>query len=219
MGSKTNHSENKILDCLYRGQSITVDGKTLSWSAAPNWHIGLGVADFFHAVSQVLALNATVFVETDALGWKLYKVTTAGTTAASKPSYPGANNEAITDGTAVLTEQYDALEAGTAFVEPVSADYARVAVLSSLANWSGTQGPGTTVASTGTDGTIENNNPITYPDAATAGYGKVGMFGFFDAATGGNLFRKAFMTSPVDIGLGAANISFANNQLTNQEDN
>jgi len=219
MSSKTNHSENKTLDCLYRGQSITVDGQTLSWTAAPNWHIGLGVADHFHAVSLVVALDDTVFVETDALGWKLYKVTTPGTLAGAKPSYPGANNEAIVDGTATLTEQYAALEAGTAFVEPTSADYARVAVLSSLANWSGTQGAGTTVASTGIDGTIENNNPITYPDAATAGYGKVGMFGFFDAATGGNLFRKAFMNSPVEIGLGAANISFTNNQLTNQEDN
>jgi len=219
MSSKTNYSENKILDCLYRGQSIVVDGQTLSWTVAPNWYIGLGVADHIHATGLPVALNDTVFVETDSLGWKLYKVTTGGDLAGVKPSYPGANDEAIADGTAVLTEQYTALEAGTAFVEPASADYARVAVLSSLANWSGTQGAGTTVASNGTDGTIENNNPITYPDASTAGYGKVGMFGFFDAATGGNLYRKAFMSSPVDIGLGAANISFANNQLTNQEDN
>ncbi|MES2500135.1 MAG: hypothetical protein V4570_06350, partial [Pseudomonadota bacterium] len=35
--------------------------------------------------------------------------------------------------------------------------YARVAVTSSLANWSGSQSAGSTSASSGTDGTIENN--------------------------------------------------------------
>jgi len=219
MGAKTDAAENLITDCLNRGQPITVDGKTLSWSAAPNWYFALGVVDFIHYVSLVLALNETVAVAIDGGGYKLYKATTAGTTAASKPSYPGANSEVITDGTAQLTEQYIALEDGSAFVEPASADYARVAVLASLANFSGTQGTGTTVASTGTDGTIENNTPVTFPDATTAGYGPCLLFGRFTASVAGTLWDYGIMTAPVDIGLGATNISFAGNALTMQVDN
>lgn len=40
--------------------------------------------------------------------------------------------------------------------------YGRQAVTASLANWAGTQGAGTTVASSGTGGTTSNNNAITW---------------------------------------------------------
>jgi len=41
--------------------------------------------------------------------------------------------------------------------------YARVQVASSLANWAGTQGAGTTTASSGTGGQTSNNGAITFP--------------------------------------------------------
>jgi hypothetical protein len=64
--------------------------------------------------------------------------------------------------------------------------YARPAIASSLAAWSGTQSAGSTTASTGTSGRISNNSALTYP-TATASWGTVGFEGLKDASTAGNL--------------------------------
>lgn len=64
--------------------------------------------------------------------------------------------------------------------------YARAAIASSLAAWSGTQSAGSTVASSGTGGRISNNATLTYP-AATASWGTVSHEGLYDAASAGNL--------------------------------
>jgi hypothetical protein len=64
--------------------------------------------------------------------------------------------------------------------------YARVAVTSSLANWAGTQGAGTTTASTGTNGTTSNNIPINFPVPTPAGWGTITGAAIYDLATGGN---------------------------------
>lgn len=75
-------------------------------------------------------------------------------------------------------------EAGT-LTEFSGGSYARVAVTASLANFAGTQGAGTTVASTGTGGLTSNNAAITFP-APTANWGTATHMGWFDAASGGN---------------------------------
>lgn len=64
--------------------------------------------------------------------------------------------------------------------------YARVAIASSMAAWSGTQGTGTTVASSGTGGRIGNNEPIVFakPDGL---WGDIGYVGLKDAGSLGNL--------------------------------
>lgn len=119
-----------MVDVLFRGQSVTIGANTLSWSpGAPTWYFALLVADFIRSEinSQAVALNDTVWVVTTK-GVRLYKVTTAGNLAASQPAYAGANSEVIADGTASLTEQYTAIEDGTALVEPASPDYARKAL-------------------------------------------------------------------------------------------
>lgn len=72
--------------------------------------------------------------------------------------------------------------------------YARVAVARSLTAWSGTQGAGTTVASTGTGGRSSNNAAITFP-AATASWGTVTHIGLFDASTGGTLWYYGALTT------------------------
>lgn len=72
-------------------------------------------------------------------------------------------------------------------------NYARVAVASSLANWAGTQGAGTTVASSGTGGSTSNNNAITFP-TPSATWGTVTHFGIYDASTGGNLVFYGTLT-------------------------
>lgn len=76
--------------------------------------------------------------------------------------------------------------------------YARVAVTSSLANWSGTQSAGSTTASSGTGGQTSNNTGITFP-TPSAGWGNVTHFGIYDAPTGGNLLFWGALTIPKTI--------------------
>ena len=106
----------------------------------------------------------------------------------------------------------------SAGVEVTGGSYARVAVTSGLTAWAGTQGAGTTVASTGTGGTTSNNAAITFP-APTANWGVVVAFGIFDAASGGNLWTYANLTTSKTINNGDAAPSFAAAALTIQEDN
>ena len=85
--------------------------------------------------------------------------------------------------------------------EVVGGGYARVAVAASLADWAGTQGAGTTVASTGTSGTTSNNAAITFP-VPTAAWGQVVSLRVMDALTGGNLLFFGALTAPKTINNG-----------------
>lgn len=95
--------------------------------------------------------------------------------------------------------------------------YARVAVVSSLANWAGTQGAGTTAVSSGTSGTTSNNGAVTFP-TPTAAWGQVVGFGIHDAATGGNELVYTPIT-PKTINLGDPAPYFAPGTLSVQVDN
>lgn len=98
-------------------------------------------------------------------------------------------------------------------VEVSGGSYARVAVVSSLADWAGTQGAGTTAISSGTSGTTSNNSNITYP-TPTAGWGTVVAFGVLDASTSGNLLFFANLTTAKTINNGDSPPIFQNAQLT-----
>lgn len=102
--------------------------------------------------------------------------------------------------------------------EVTGGSYARVAVTSSLTNWSGTQAAGSTVASSGSDGTVENNVVITFP-APTANWGVVTHFGIFDAASAGNLLIWSALTQAKTINNGDAAPSYPVAALTFQIDN
>jgi len=96
--------------------------------------------------------------------------------------------------------------------------YARVAVTAGLTQWAGTQGAGTTAASSGTNGTTSNNAAITFP-APTANWGVITNWGIFDASTGGNLWIYAALTTNKTINNGDPAPSFAAGALTFQIDN
>jgi hypothetical protein len=66
--------------------------------------------------------------------------------------------------------------------------YARVVIPSTMAAWSGTQGPGTTTASSGTEGRISNNAQLAHPQP-TGNQGTWVAGGLYDAPSGGNLLR------------------------------
>jgi hypothetical protein len=83
----------------------------------------------------------------------------------------------------------------TVGTEVTGGSYARVAVARSLANWAGTQGAGTTVASSGTGGQTSNNIVVTFA-TPSAGWGLVTHAFVADALTGNNLlFCQALTTS------------------------
>lgn len=103
-------------------------------------------------------------------------------------------------------------------IEPAGNGYARVAVTASLANFSGTQGAGTTVASTGTDGTGENNVAIAFP-TSTGAWGNIQSVWFMDASSGGNAWISIDLTTPINVSGAGFTLSFANGQLSFQIDN
>lgn len=72
--------------------------------------------------------------------------------------------------------------------------YARVAVSSSLANWAGTQAPGSTDPSSGTSGETSNNNAITFPTPTGGGWGNAVAFAIHDSAVGGNMLLHGPLT-------------------------
>jgi hypothetical protein len=102
--------------------------------------------------------------------------------------------------------------------EVTGGSYARVAVTSSLANWAGTQSPGSTIASSGTNGTTSNNNAITFP-APTANWGQVVSVRVWDAASSGNAWLCFNLTTAKTVNNGDAAPSFAAGALTVQIDN
>jgi hypothetical protein len=153
MANLSNFLENALVDSILRGQTITINGKTLTWSSAPTYYVALYTAD-----------------PTDA-------------------------------------------NSGT---EVSGSGYARVAIVSSLANWSGTQSVGSTTASTGTAGRSSNNATINFGTAGGS-WGTVTHVGILDASSGGNLlFHKSLSVSrtittsdPVSFPADALGITFA----------
>ncbi|KWT89338.1 MULTISPECIES: hypothetical protein [unclassified Variovorax] len=186
MSGLSDFAQNKATDALYRGQALG--------APATLYHALLTCTKGARANSTAYALNDTVAVTANDGIIHLYKVTTAGTTAAAQSTlYPGALGEAITDGTAVLTEQSAAVDAGTV-VECTGGSYARASVTASLANYAGTQAAGSTTASSGTGGQTSNNGVITFPTPTgqwvPAG-GAIWGVAVYDASSAGNMWSWA----------------------------
>ncbi|MFY7864496.1 phage tail fiber protein [Roseateles sp.] len=178
MSNITNLLENRFIDYL-RGQAPAAI-TTLAWALI------VATRGYSNSIrSQAVSLNDTVLPATP--NGRIYRCTTAGTTGASEPSWPTTAGGTVADGTAVWTEQTDALDAGT-FTEAANAgNYTRPSVAASLANMAGTQGAGTTVASTGTSGQTSNNTVLTFGSAApSTNWGVVFGTYMLDSATYGS---------------------------------
>jgi hypothetical protein len=209
----TSYLANKIADWLFRGQAYTPATTALS--------IGLLTSiKGPRANSTVYALNDTLSLTANDGKTHLYKVTTAGTSAAAQSTlYPGVNSEAITDGTAVMTEQAAAIRAGTV-VEASYTGYARSNTAASLANWAGTQGAGTTAASSGTSiPTTSNNVVATFGTSSTGTTAYVWATALFDATTAGNMLTYDPLTTVKTINNGDPAPSFAAAALSLSLDN
>ena len=86
-------------------------------------------------------------------------------------------------------------------VEVVGGNYSRIGIASTLTNWAGTQGSGTTSLSTGNSGTTSNNIVITYA-APTGNWGTVVGISLFDALSGGNNWFFNTLATPKSINSG-----------------
>lgn len=106
----------------------------------------------------------------------------------------------------------------TAGTEVSGGSYARVSVASALANWAGTQGAGTTVASSGTGGTTSNNGVVTFP-APSANWGTITGMGLYDSLTGGLLCVYCALTASKTVNNGDAAPTFPISAFTCQVDN
>lgn len=89
----------------------------------------------------------------------------------------------------------------SAFTEMTGTAYARISYARSLANWAGTQGAGTTVASSGTSHATTNNNIVNFGTAGSA-WGTATQVGIFDASTAGNCWMYLTLDAPLAIGNG-----------------
>lgn len=88
-------------------------------------------------------------------------------------------------------------------VSTASTGYARQAITSGLTAWSGTQGSGTTVASSGTGGTISNNAIVTF-GTPTGAWGTCTHAGLFDASSAGNLLFWGALAAAKTVNAGDA---------------
>lgn len=102
--------------------------------------------------------------------------------------------------------------------EPSGNAYARVAVASSLANWSGTQAAASTTASSGTGGTISNNAAIAWL-VSTGPWGTLQSVRLYDAPTAGNMWLCINLASPLSVSAAGFTISFPAAAVSIQIDN
>ncbi len=94
--------------------------------------------------------------------------------------------------------------------EPSGNGYARVSVTASLANFAGTQGPGTTTASSGNGGQTSNNGAITFPTStgAWASGSNLVSVRTYDASSGGNQTTCIELTSAFAVTITGVTVSF-----------
>lgn len=95
--------------------------------------------------------------------------------------------------------------------------YTRVQVPCSITDWCGTQAAGSTTTSSGTSGTVSNNNVLTFP-TPSANWGTIVSVALFDAASGGNMLWEGPLTASQVVNTGNT-VSFAAGTLQIQIDN
>jgi hypothetical protein len=194
MAALTSYASNKLTDALWRAQAI---------GTPATWYFAIIIANRgTWAASTAYALNDYV-VTASPTNNRLYKCTTAGTSGASAPTWPTTEGGTVSDGTVTWTEQTTAMNAGT-FTEASYTGYARVGVTAGLTEFAGTQGAGTTVASSGTSGQTSNNASIVFGLPTSTQTGLAVGIAVFDASTGGNCWEFEISNTPLQILNGAS---------------
>lgn len=191
----TNFAINKIQDALWRAQALGAPA-TLFFAAIRG---KVGTSGLWLATTAYVVGDLIVPVTHNG---RVYRCTVAGTTAASQPTFPTTDGGTVVDGTVTWTEMTPSFDANTNLTEPSGGAYARASLTASLANISGTQGAGTTVASSGTSGQVSINAALNFA-TATADWGPILAIVVFDALTVGNAWEWQVNDAPIQITTGA----------------
>lgn len=77
--------------------------------------------------------------------------------------------------------------------------YSRVVVPRSLANWAGTQSPGSTTASTGTSHQTSNNGVADFGTVGSGGSATITHVGLFEGDSNGELIAYAALDTPLSV--------------------
>jgi hypothetical protein len=96
---------------------------------------------------------------------------------------------------ALVTQLGDTIASG---IEVSAGGYARASIPATLSAWAGTQGQGSTAVSTGLTGLSSNNIAITFP-SASADWGTVVGYEFWDAPSGGNRWFSGKLGAAVTV--------------------
>jgi hypothetical protein len=91
----------------------------------------------------------------------------------------------------------------SAITELTGTGYARVALTRNLTNWAGTQGVGTTLASSGTTHGSSNNGTISWGTSGSA-WGTANYVVVYDASTAGNVVAYLPLATAIVIGTSTA---------------
>lgn len=98
-------------------------------------------------------------------------------------------------------------------LEVSGSGYSRASLAASLVNWSGTQGAGSTLPSSGVTGTVSNNAAISF-GAPTSDWGTIIGYELWDATTGGNRWLAGKLAAPLTISNGGPARSFSSGNLS-----
>lgn len=189
-----------------------------------------GAGGLFHNYSPAILVSAATSqdVATGSLAAQSASLAGAGTSAAAALAYltlptiaaatqqlQNALVDAIMRGqpfqapvtwyVALVTQLGDSVTPGR---EVSGTGYLRQPINASLLNFSGTQGAGSTTASTGTSGSSSNNVAITFGNAGT-NWGTIIGYEFWDQATGGNRWLAGKLANALTINTGDPTRGFA----------
>lgn len=223
MSNMSDFLENRLVDGLLRGGAINTSGTLNSANVVK----GLWTLSTAYSAGDIV-----VPVSNTTAGGKFLLCTTAGTSGATYTSALGNPGATSADNTVTWTvisgvpapqnlyvALYTANPSDTGGGTEVSGgSYARVALALTLANMAGTQAAASTTASSGTGGTTSNNATITFP-APTANWGSVTGMALYDAASGGNEYFWAALTTSKTVNNGDPAPTFSAAALTVQLDN
>ncbi len=127
---------------------------------------------------------------------RLYMCTTPGISGLSAPVWPTTGGGVVIDGTSEWTEQTSALVLGNV-PEAYYPGYQRASVAADLSHFSGTQGFGSTVASSGTSMQTFNNGTLVFPiPLPPYDSGLIIGLAKFDSAVAGNLLDFSLSSIP-----------------------
>lgn len=210
MSALTYFSQNKTLDALFRGQA-------LSAPATQYFALIKATRGKSNSIRSTVVTSGDTVIPATPNG-HMYRCTTGGTTGSGEPTWSTTSGATVSDGgTVVWTEMTPDFLANTNLTEvsTSSTGYSRVGVASSLANFAGTQGAGTTTASSGTSGTTSNNGTITF-GAPIADWGVIAFLMTFDASTAGDAWTFEPLTNPKTVNNGDSAPTIAAAAFTEQ---